>query len=54
MKKIKYDVTVVFMSEDQKQVTLRTYASTAKELIDNLDELLNKKSKNWIERLFKK
>ena len=52
MKQIKYQVKVTYLAKDQTEVVLETFASTASELLKNLDEVLNKKSKNWIMKLF--
>ncbi len=52
MKKIKYNVKVTFEGKDGKNVEMHTYASTANDLLKNLDDILNKKSKSWIMGLF--
>lgn len=52
MKTIKYQAEIKFTSNDGKEVKLSTLASSSAELLKNLTEVLEKKSKNCILRLF--
>jgi uncharacterized protein (DUF2141 family) len=51
MKKIKYQVTITGVNEKQQQVKIEIYASSATELVKDLKEILDKNSKNWVEKL---
>ena len=52
MKLIKYTAKINFIDNKGKNVELQTQASTASELLKNLQDVLDKKSKNWIMKLF--
>jgi hypothetical protein len=45
MKTIKYHIEIVGVNEKQQSVKLEAYASSAKELLQNLKEILDKKSR---------
>ncbi len=52
MKLIKYSIKINFVDKNGKEVELQTYASSAVELLKNLKEILEKKSKNYILNIF--
>lgn len=52
MNKIIFQTDVTFCDKNGKQVKLSTFASSAEELIKNLHEVLDSKSKNYILKLF--
>ena len=51
-KLIIYQAEIEFTDKDGKHIRVSTSASSASELNKNISEILDKKSKNFIERLF--
>lgn len=51
MKKIKYLIKITAFNDKKQEVKIETYASSATELLKNLEEILSKKSKTYIEKL---
>lgn len=52
MKRIVFQAKVSFVDSKGKHIELQTYASTAPELLKNLEEILSEKKKSNLLKLF--